>query len=478
MKKVIYIILFVVTLLLVGSVSVGATTTLKVTADTLNIRKSASTNATVLSQLSKGDICELIEEDGDWYKITYKSYTGYVSKKYVEVQQSSDDSKQEDNNTSGTNENVTEYNEVTGKTSKKTDVKILPLIGSSVIESLNKDTEITVISELNGWAYVQSSAVEGWIRSDVITNRKTTTIKLSNTSDTKQEENNTNTNTSTNTNTNTVDNNKDNSSKNEVTNNTVENNNTTQEQYTKKTMYVKEEYVNLRKQASTSSDVLMVVSINTKLTVVGEDGDWYKLDTSEGEAYVSKKLVSDTKVTTSRSGGVRTVEETAKTTQTSSNSENKTEQSTNSSEKTTETVATTSSKKGEEIVNYAKKFLGVPYVYGGASSKGFDCSGFTMYVYKKFGISMGHGAQMQSRLGKKVTADKTSSSSLKNNLQPGDLVFFLDYETMDEIGHCGIYIGDGKFIHASSGSGYCVKINSLLPGEYYNTRYCAARRVI
>ena len=189
MKKVIYIILFAVILLLVSSVSVRATTTLKVTADTLNIRKSASTSATVLSQLSKGDICELIEEDGDWYKITYKSYTGYVSKKYVEVQQSSDDSKQEENNTNTTNENVTEYNEVTGKTSKKTDVKILPLIGSSVIESLNKDAEITVISELNGWAYVQSSTVEGWIRSDVITNRKTTTIKLSNTSDTKQEEN-------------------------------------------------------------------------------------------------------------------------------------------------------------------------------------------------------------------------------------------------------------------------------------------------
>ena len=101
-----------------------------------------------------------------------------------------------------------------------------------------------------------------------------------------------------------------------------------------------------------------------------------------------------------------------------------------------------------------------------------------MYVYNKFGISMRHGAQAQAKLGKAVNVDKSSKSSMLNNLKKGDLVFFLDYETMDEIGHCGIYIGDGDFIHASSGSGYCVKINSLLPGEYYNTRYCAARRIL
>ena len=84
----------------------------------------------------------------------------------------------------------------------------------------------------------------------------------------------------------------------------------------------------------------------------------------------------------------------------------------------------------------------------------------------------------QAKVGKEVKVDKTSSSSIKNNLQAGDLVFFLDYKTMDGIGHCGIYIGDGNFIHASSGSGYCVKISNLLPGESYNARFCAARRVI
>ena len=123
---------------------------------------------------------------------------------------------------------------------------------------------------------------------------------------------------------------------------------------------------------------------------------------------------------------------------------------------------------GSEIVSYAKQYLGCPYVYGAAGSQSFDCSGFTMYVYKHFGYSLSHSATAQSKVGTYVA---------KEDLQPGDLVFFLDYETMDGIGHCGIYIGDGEFIHASSGSGYCVKTSTLLSGSYYN-RYATARRLI
>ena len=225
------------------------------------------------------------------------------------------------------------------------------------------------------------------------------------------------------------------------------------------------DYVNIRKEPNTTSDILMLVEINTELKVIGEEGNWYKVSTSEGDAYVSKDLLSNKKVNLTNRGNVDRI---------SANKEETKSESDTIEIEEKETSSTTAS----QIVSYAKKFLGVPYVYGGASSSGFDCSGFTMYVYKHFGISMGHGAQMQSKLGKAVNANKNSKSSLLNNLEIGDLVFFLDYETMDEIGHCGIYIGDGDFIHASSGSGYCVKINSLLPGEYYNTRYCAARRII
>ena len=155
-----------------------------------------------------------------------------------------------------------------------------------------------------------------------------------------------------------------------------------------------------------------------------------------------------------------------KTEETNRSSTNRESDTTVSSVNTETTTEETS--KGQEIVEYAKQYLGCPYVYGGSGDKSFDCSGFTMYVYKKFGYTLSHSAIVQSKVGTYVA---------KEDLQAGDLVFFLDYETMDGIGHCGIYIGNGEFIHASSGSGYCVKISNLLTGSY-NTRYAAARRLI
>lgn len=91
-----------------------------------------------------------------------------------------------------------------------------------------------------------------------------------------------------------------------------------------------------------------------------------------------------------------------------------------------------------------------------------------MYVYKNFGIRLSHSATAQSKNGVYVA---------KEDLQPGDLVFFKDYETMNGIGHVGIYIGNGDFIHASSGTGYCVKVSTLLSGSYLN-RYETARRLV
>ena len=114
------------------------------------------------------------------------------------------------------------------------------------------------------------------------------------------------------------------------------------------------------------------------------------------------------------------------------------------------------------IVNTAKDFLGVPYVWGGTSPSGFDCSGFVMRVFQMNGISITRLADDQYYNGSHISRDE---------LVPGDLVFFTTYAP--GVSHVGIYIGDDCFIHASSSGG--VKISSLNE-DYYCARYVGAAR--
>ncbi len=113
------------------------------------------------------------------------------------------------------------------------------------------------------------------------------------------------------------------------------------------------------------------------------------------------------------------------------------------------------------VVGIAMQYLGTPYVWGGASPGGFDCSGFVMYVYGQMGVSVPHNAAMQyNTVGTYVSRDQ---------LEPGDLVFF------DGLGHVGIYIGGGEFIH-SPHTGDVVKISSL-DDSWYSATYVGAKRV-
>ena len=122
--------------------------------------------------------------------------------------------------------------------------------------------------------------------------------------------------------------------------------------------------------------------------------------------------------------------------------------------------------KGEEIVAYAKQFVGRPYVYGANGPKSFDCSGFTSYVYRQYGFKLYRSAADQSKNGHEVS---------RSELQPGDLLFF--HTTRKGISHAGMYIGNGKFIHASSGSAHAVTISPLNEG-YYNSRLIVAKRIL
>jgi cell wall-associated NlpC family hydrolase len=190
--------------------------------------------------------------------------------------------------------------------------------------------------------------------------------------------------------------------------------------------------VNVRTAATTDSTVLATVSKDAPLTVNGFEDGWYAVTCQYGtKGYIRSDFVDLT------------------------------------------TTAATASASGSKIVATAKQYLGTRYVYGGASPKGFDCSGFTMYIYQQFGVSLPHSATSQWQSGKGTKITSISS------LQAGDLVFFCDPSRSlgKACSHAGIYIGGGQFIHASSSSSGGVIISSLTSG-YYNTYFVGGLRVL
>lgn len=198
--------------------------------------------------------------------------------------------------------------------------------------------------------------------------------------------------------------------------------------------------VRLRSDANTSSSILATLSKGTAVTVLTQSGSWYAVSYNGTNGYVSQQYVT--------LGTSLPAEDTGSS----------------STDNTTPSVP--SSGSGSSAVSIAYQYLGVPYVYGGASPSGFDCSGFTMYVYNQLGISLPHGATPQLKYGTYVS---------RSELQPGDLVFFSDGSY--PASHVGIYVGDDQFIHASSstGNGYCVCVSSLNT-NYYSRNFVGGRR--
>jgi cell wall-associated NlpC family hydrolase len=118
------------------------------------------------------------------------------------------------------------------------------------------------------------------------------------------------------------------------------------------------------------------------------------------------------------------------------------------------------SRVGQRAADVALKYRGAPYQWGGVGPSSFDCSGFVRYVYAQVGVSLPHNAAKQYEHGIPISRD---------NLQPGDLVFF------DGLRHNGIYIGEGRFIHARQ-TGRRVNIGAL-DGDWYRSRWVGARRL-
>lgn len=185
--------------------------------------------------------------------------------------------------------------------------------------------------------------------------------------------------------------------------------------------------VNVRTGPGTDYDIVATVWYGVTLDVYAREGNWFQIGTGNGTAYISADYVS-----------VRP-----------------------------EDIASRGDySAGQRVVAMAKRYLGVPYVYGGSSPSGFDCSGFTSFVYRQLGYSINRTADAQLANGVAVS---------RNELRPGDLVMF-KRPGNSTVHHVGIYVGDGMMIHAPQ-TGDVVKYTNINTG-YYNSVYYAARRIV
>lgn len=405
----------IVLLFLIGATLMSFAQNTGIVTEEAKLRKTASEDSIVLEIIPKKEEVEILEEEENWYKVKYNKIKGYVLKEFIKVEETAETNTVQKNENQVTNERKEEIKKLQqgdkAITKSEAKVYIRPLINSLVITNIEKDNKVEIKSIINNWAYINSQNTNGWVMLDALQMQ-------SNETNTEKEESNTSTSLN-------------------------------------KTVYISTSGINFRKEPNTDSEVLRVFVENTKVTLISEEDGWCKIEYKDQVGYVVKTYVSEKKVTTtSRSGGTRTT--TTKTTT----------QKTNTTKTETTNTVTTSSAKGKEVANYVKKFVGCKYVYGGSGPKSFDCSGLTMYVYKKFGISLPHSATAQSKIGTKVA---------RENLQPGDLIFFRNYRTNKGIGHVGIYIGNNKFVHASTEK--TGVITSTLSGSY-SSRFVTATRLI
>ena len=457
LKQKIVSIIIAFIILLFANISLGANTA-TITVETARLRESPSQDSSILELISINEEVEILKQEGEWYQVKYNGVTGYLRNDLLKVANQDDNNtntetneenttnnttpegnttdptttntdnvtdttnttengttNNETNNNENTNQETEQITDISGRyiVSEATSLKLVPLINSLEAGVLQANDKVEIQELINGWAHVSNDTVDGWIRYE-----KLAKIEV------VEEQNETETNT--------------------TESNTPEEQPEEVEEQTSQTKYVNAETVNVRKEASTSASIVTQITRGTEVEIISEESGWYKVKVNGVEGYIATTLLSDTKQETSR--GATEFRDTAneleeeKAEDNANNKQDNNEAENNSGNNGSSNSATSNSNSntGSAVLAFAKKFLGYPYAYGGASPSGFDCSGFTSYVYKNFGVTLSRTAAGQTSNG---TAVKRSE------LQVGDLVMFCS-----PINHVGIYAGNNQIIHAANPS--------------------------
>ena len=487
-KSIVLTSIAIIVIMLFVTVSFAADTA-KVSVETARLRKEASEDSTILELISLGEEVEILGQSGNWYQVEYKGITGYLRNDLIQVdgetqsngsetatsgetvdtsataqnntqtgneagttsennpqaenannlagtentestepQNTTGEQANGDTTTTGTTDTTENEEDLTGKYqfTQDVEIKITPLINSLTVSSVKSGDTIEIQDKVNDWVLVSNENIQGWARFNILSkveetdqNQVLTTENIAQTTPETQEQPE------------------------------------TQEPQTK-TVYVNSQTVNVRSAASQEASVVTQLSINTQVTVISEQNGWAEVTFNGGNGYIASNLLSETISQTSRGSSTPRTGITDTTDKQTDNSSTNNNQESNDSSSNVST-----SSKGADVLAYAMQFVGYPYVYGGSSTSGFDCSGFTQYVYKHFGVTLNRTAAAQSSNGTAVS---------RSNLQPGDLVMF-----GSPINHVGIYAGGGRIVHAANPS-RGVTTDTINSG-YYNTNYVCARRI-
>ncbi len=414
-----------------------------VTASALNMRAEPNTASAVVTCVPRGTVVLVLSSSDGWYKVQYQGQTGYMSGEYISFSSNADGA-------FGTGS-------VTGSA---VNVRSGPGTGYAVLGSVNKGQSFSVTGVSGGWYKISYNGATAYISGEYMDLGGGSAAATQPAPAAAQTE-------------------------------------------SQGTGVITGNYVRMRSGPSTGCAVLGTYNVGAKMTITGQSGDWYAVSCDGKNGYVYKQYLSQSGVTANVTGmdaapawttagvNLREGPSTAYTSKqvlpagTAVTLTGKSGQwyqvsyggvggfiygdyvtTETSSAPASSNVTAITAEAGEKIVAEAKKYLGVRYVYGGTSPSGFDCSGFVYYVYRQCGYSITRTATAQNSVGAKVD---------RANMQPGDIIIFLN-GARSAIGHAGLYIGNGQFIHASSGGGK-VMISSLSE-SYYNTRFYSARRVV